>query len=203
MSSPAGAANLQLTCETCKLWVQQTYSQEDFHKVVTHPCVGFSDEGPKHWPLLHSTHVLRTTGKAWACVGCKQVVGVTCKSLKKALQLPCKSTGRQVSLNFASSSQGDRTAAQPARVSPPAVSVTRQVALAPPVGPGPSAEATRSATAQQSQVKTVPRLGAAGSQLTFLASASEGAAAKPLPKPRSKPKAKPKPLEPSQRTLRF
>ena len=203
VSSPAGAANLQLTCETCKLWVQQTYSQEDFHKVVTHPCVGFSDEGPKHWPLLHSTHVLRTTGKAWACVGCKQVVGVTCKSLKKALQLPCKSTGRQVSLNFASSSQGDRTAAQPARVSPPAVSVTRQVALAPPVGPGPSAEATRSATAQQSQVKTVPRLGAAGSQLTFLASASEGAAAKPLPKPRSKPKAKPKPLEPSQRTLRF
>ena len=35
VSSPQGAANLQLTCATCRLWVQQTYSQADFHRVVT------------------------------------------------------------------------------------------------------------------------------------------------------------------------
>ena len=104
VSSPQGAANLQLTCETCKLWVQQTYSQDDFHKVVTHPCVGFSNEGPTHWPLLHSSHVMRSTGKAWECLGCKQVVGVTSKNLKRALQLPCRSTGRQANLHFGRSS---------------------------------------------------------------------------------------------------
>ena len=75
--------------------------------------------------------------------------------------------------------------------------------MAPPVGPGPSAEAAQSVATQQRQGQSVLRPVAAGSQLTFLASASEGAAVKPLPKPRTKPKAKPKPLEPSQRTLRF
>ena len=100
VSSPHRAANLQLTCATCRLWVQQTYSQADFHRVVTHPCVGFSNEGPTYWPLLHSTHVMRSTSKAWACLGCKQVVGVTSKTLKTALQLPCRSVGRQSSLSF-------------------------------------------------------------------------------------------------------
>ena len=100
VSSLQGAANLQLTCATCRLWVQQTYSQADFHRVVTHPGVGFSNEGPTYWPLLHSTHVMRSTGKAWACLGCKQVVGVTSKTLKTALQLPCRSVGRQSSLSF-------------------------------------------------------------------------------------------------------
>ena len=94
------AANLQLTCATCKLWVQQTYSQADFHRVVTHPCVGFSNEGPTYWPVLRSTHVMRSTGKAWACLGCKQAVGVTSKTFKTALQLPCRSVGRQSSLSF-------------------------------------------------------------------------------------------------------
>ena len=82
VSSPQGAANLQLTCATCRLWVQQTYSQADFHRVVTHPCVGFSNEGPTYWPLLRSTHVMRSTGKAWAV---SRLLGLPVKPSK----LPC------------------------------------------------------------------------------------------------------------------
>ena len=101
---PRRLQTCNLLVQSASCGVQQTYSQDDFHKVVTHPCVGFSNEGPTHWPLLHSSHVMRSTGKAWECLGCKQVVGVTSKNLKKALQLPCRSTGRQANLHFGRSS---------------------------------------------------------------------------------------------------
>ena len=178
VSSPQGAANLQLTCEICKLWVQQTYSQDDFHKVVTHPCVGFSNEGPTHWPLLHSSHVMRSTGKAWECLGCKQVVGVTCKNLKRALQLPCRSTGRQANLHFGSSS--------------PNTTSCPQVRL-PAEPPDPPVEAAGSFVGPPGD----------GQSLPLSRGPRPGPAAVPkAPKPRPRPKVKPK-VDPAQRTLRF
>ena len=182
MSSPQGATNSQLTCETCKLWVQQTYSQEDFHKVVTHPCVGFSNEGPTHWPLLHSTHVMRSTGKAWGCLGCKQVVGVTSKNLKRALQLPCRSTGRQANLQFAGLGRPSLNTRTCPQVRPSAE---------PPDPPGEAAG---------------PPAGHRGDGQSLslsLGSPSAPAAVSRAPtKPRPRPKAKPK-VDPAQRTLRF
>ena len=88
---------------------------------------------------------------------CKQVVGVTSKNLKKALQQPCKSTGRQVGLSFASTSQVNSTSAQPARVLTPLAPGNRQVDVPPPVEPGPSAEAAKSVTTQQRQGQSASR----------------------------------------------
>ena len=178
VSSPQGAANLQLTCETCKLWVQQTYSQDDFHKVVTHPCVGFSNEGPTHWPLLHSSHVMRSTGKAWECLGCKQVVGVTSKNLKRALQLPCRSTGRQANLHFGRSS--------------PNITSCPQVRLS-AEPPDPPVEAAGSSVGPPGD----------GQSLPLSRGSRPGPSGAPkAPKPRPRPKVKPK-VDPAQRTLRF
>ena len=47
--SPQGAANLQLTCATCRLWVQQTYSQAGaFYRPRPHPkpCFGGQEALP-------------------------------------------------------------------------------------------------------------------------------------------------------------
>ena len=182
VSSPQGATNLQLTCETCKLWVQQTYSQEDFHKVVTHPCVGFSNEGPTHWPLLHRTHVMRSTGKAWGCLGCKQVVGVTSKNLKQALQLPCRSTGRQANLQFASLRKPSLNTTTCPQVRPSAV---------PPEPPGEAA--VPPAVHRENGQSLSVGLGSPSAKV-----AVSGASTKPRPRPKAKPK-----VDPAQRTLRF
>ena len=182
VSSPQGATNLQLTCDTCKLWVQQTYPQEDFHKGVTHPCIGFSDEGPTHWPLLHSTHVMRSTGKAWGCLGCKQVVGVTSKNLKQALQLPCRSTGRQANLPFASLRKPSLNTTTCPQVRPSAQ----------PPGP-PGEAAVPPAVHRENGQSLSVGLGSPSAKV-----APSGAFTKPRPKPKAKPK-----VDPAQRTLRF
>ena len=99
-------------------------------------------------PLLHSTHVMRSTGKAWACLGCKQFVGVTSKTLKTALQLPCRSVGRQSSLSF-----------RAPHVSSPPLPIQ---ACGPPPAPPEMAQASRSSqprlafAAQHGRVSDAP-----------------------------------------------
>ena len=79
--------------------MQQTYSQDQFYRVVRHPCLEFPNERPQHWPGLHQSHVMRTTGKAWVCEKCRAVL-TPAGTLKPALQQPCKVQGKQTSISF-------------------------------------------------------------------------------------------------------
>ena len=144
--------------------------------------VGFSNEGPTHWPLLHRTHVMRSTGKAWGCLGCKQVVGVTSKNLKQALQLPCRSTGRQANLQFASLRKPSLNTTTCPQVRPSAV---------PPEPPGEAA--VPPAVHRENGQSLSVGLGSPSAKVAL-----SGAFTKPRPKPKAKPK-----VDPAQRTLRF
>ena len=94
VSSPQGAANLQLTCETCKLWVQQTYSQADFHRVVTHPCVMRVLHIGHSFTVLMSCDPRAKLGPAWAV---SRLLGLPVKPSK----LPCSCHAGQLAASLA------------------------------------------------------------------------------------------------------
>ena len=64
------AANLQLKCAVCELWIQQVHAQEVFHRIDSQPCKNFPNQGPQFWPALHPSHQWLSTGKTWECSGC-------------------------------------------------------------------------------------------------------------------------------------
>ena len=97
------AINLQLKCEVCGLWVQQTYSQDAFQKVDAQPCIGQPSQGPRFWPELHPTHTWQSTGKTWECTGCGVGFGPAAKVPSKATKV-CPKTLHVAKLCFGKTS---------------------------------------------------------------------------------------------------
>ena len=125
------ATNLQLKCEVCGLWVQQTYSQAVFQRVDAHPCQGFPSQGPRFWPELHPSHTWQSTGKTWECTGCGVGFGpASAKAPGKATKV-CSKDRTGTKLCFLRTSLS-RTEAQP-----PSFGQVRPEVVAPNQATGP------------------------------------------------------------------
>ena len=86
------ATNLQLKCAVCDLGIQQTYSQEVFQRVDSHPCKEYPHQGPQFWPALHTSHKWVSTGKTRECSGCGVSFGPSSAKEPSKATKPCPRT---------------------------------------------------------------------------------------------------------------
>ena len=106
------AANLQLKCAICELWIQQVHAQEVFHRIDSQPCKNFPNQGPQFWTALHPSHQWFSTGKTWECSGCGVSFGpAVAKEPSKASKTCSKAKVGIGKISFAKASP-NRTEAQ-------------------------------------------------------------------------------------------
>ena len=213
------AANLQLKCAICGLWIQQVHAQEVFHRIDSQPCKNFPNQGPQFWTALHPSHQWFSTGKSWECSGCGVSFGpAVAKEPNKASKTCSKAKVGVGKISFAKASP-NRTEAQtgPRQTSPVGTEapISQASPQAPPQGfgiQGPSVSKDSLGRAQDPQLsfpkasssKTeVPKLSAEPSATGNEDQAQTRASSRSRPKPSPKAKqakAKPK-VHPSPHPL--
>ena len=191
------ATNLQLKCTVCELWVQQTYSQEVFQRVDSHPCKNFPNQGPRYWPSLHPSHSWFSTGKTWECSGCGVGFGpAVVKAPAKATKV-CANTLGVKKLCFAKSSS-PRTEACPvlAGTSTTGTEVTGQAKAIVPKTPKSAFDLLQQGSPPKPKSSSSAMTEGSHGHVTRPTTSKEPPKPKPPTKgPRAKPKSKPDPKQ--------
>ena len=94
VSASTAAVNMSVSCERCKLYIEQINSPPLFDRKISHPCVGIPAAFPTDW-AIHSTHAMKNMGSFWICDSCSAMVKVAATKTTLVLQNPCKGLSRK------------------------------------------------------------------------------------------------------------
>ena len=94
VAASTAAVNMSISCERCRLYIEQINSPGIFNRKIAHPCAGIPAPFPAEW-VIHSTHNMVNKGSLWACESCLAVIKVAAAKTTQVLQNPCRGLSRK------------------------------------------------------------------------------------------------------------